>query len=359
MVTQRPYKQILDFLMDLIKEISFEENYKLPSERMLATKFNASRRSVRMAFEHLLERGLVTKIHGKGYFTTGNQSKDNPLHATASKKIFFIVPALRTRFAQDILYGISDFCDEHTMDVSIKLSKGNLKKEAQYIHSAISSDTKGIILFPIDNELVNQELLKVSTNRYPLAIIDRYFQNVNSSFISTDNYNAMWEAVKFLHSKKHKEFLYLTSPTSLATSVGERLQGYLDGIKSFYKKSGSSSILTLKSFSFENIYNNTLNYLKEHPDVEVIIATGVHPTTDAVIAAANELRLSIPKDIKLMLFDNDLSYTENKLLRPYAIQQDAYQIGYRSASTLYNQLYGDLRTENIRLPVKIIDHTEQ
>lgn len=355
---QRPYKEILDFLMELIKQISFEPNYKLPSERMLAIKFNASRRSTRIAYDKLLERGLVHKIHGKGYFTTGNSIKNDHSHPS-SKKIFFIVPALRTQFMQDILYGITDFCDQHTIDVSIKLSKGDLLKETQYIHSALSSDTKGIILFPIDNELINQELLTLSVQRYPLAIIDRYFQNINSSFVSTDNYTAMREAVKFLHAKKHKEFLYLTSPSSLATSVSERLNGYLDGVKTYYKKSGEPSVLTLNSFSYQKIYDNVLAYLKMNPKTDVIITSGVQTATDAIVAAANDLKLSIPNDIKLMIFDNDFSFTELNLFRPYAILQDAYEIGYRSAATLYNQLYGDLRTEIIRLPVKIIDYTEK
>ena len=60
-----------------------------------------------------------------------------------------------------------------------------------------------------------------------------------------------------------------------------------------------------------------------------------------------------------MIFDNDFSSTEISLIRPYVIQQDAYQIGYRSAASLYNQIYGDLRTEIIRLPVSIVDYTEK
>ena len=58
-----------------------------------------------------------------------------------------------------------------------------------------------------------------------------------------------------------------------------------------------------------------------------------------------------------MLFDCDFSSTEIKLLQPYVIHQDAYQIGYKAASTLYNQIYGDLRVEPVRLPIKIIDYT--
>ena len=270
MTNQRPYKQILDFLTELIEEISYEPNYKLPSERMLALKFNASRRSTRMAYEQLLKHGLVHKLHGKGYFTTGNTVDKDLIHPSPAKKIFFIVPALSTSFAQDILYGITDFCDKHDVDVSIKFSKGDLQKESQYIRSALSSDTKGIILFPIDNEPINQELLKLSAQRYPIAIIDRYFQNINSSFVSTDNFTAMREAVKFLHSKKHKEFLYLTSPSSLATSVVER--GYLSGIKTYYKKSGEESVLTLETFAFKKIYNNVLAYLQKHPETDVYVS---------------------------------------------------------------------------------------
>ena len=357
MNNQQPYKVIQHFLMELIKQISFEPNYKLPSERMLAVKFSASRRSTRMAYEQLLAHGLVHKIHGKGYFTTGNSLQNE--RPTTSKKIFFIVPALRTRFVQDMLYGITDFCDRHTLDVSIKLTKSDLAKETQYIHSALSSETKGIILFPIDNELINQELLKLSGQRYPLVIIDRYFQNINSSFVSTDNYSAMRDAVKFLHTKKHSGFLYLTSPTSLATSVTERLNGYLDGMKTYYGESGKDSVLTLNNFSFQEIYDNVLAYLREHPKTEVIITSGIQSVTDAILSAIKALKLSIPKDIKLMLFDNDFSFTETRLVRPYVILQNAYELGYRSAATLYNQLYGDLRTEIIRLPVKIIDYTKK
>ncbi len=355
----RPYKQTLNFLMELIEQVDFEPNYKLPSERMLATKFSASRRSIRMAYDKLLAQGLIAKVHGKGYFIMERPKIAANDTRYSVKKIFFIVPALRTPFAQDILYGISDFCDEHAMDVSIKFSKGDLSKETQYIHSAFSSDVKGIILFPIDNELINHELYKLSTNRYPITIIDRYFKNINSSFVSTDNHNAMMEAVKFLYAKKHKNLLYLTSPNTLATSVEERLNGYLDGISKYYKKTDNSSVLTLTSFHFQEVYKNVTAYLKANPKTDVIITSGVQTVTDAIISAVNALNLSIPKDIKLMVFDNDFSSTELTLIRPYVIQQNAYQIGYQSAATLYNQIYGDLRTKIIRLPADIIDFKKE
>ena len=359
MNSTRPYTHVKNFLMEIIEQENYTPNYKLPSERMLAFKFKASRRSVRLAYESLIEQGFVAKAHGKGYFTTGNEKPYNKDTHLSFKKIYFIVPALRTIFMQDILNGITDFCDEHALDVSIKISKGDAAKETQYINSAFTSDTKGIILFPLDNEKINNALLKLSANRYPVAIIDRYFKNINSSFISTDNYNAMVEAVKFLHTKKHKHILYLSPSPYLASTIEERMNGYRDGLIKYYGEAKDENLLIVEYFAYEKLYENVITYLKAHPQTEVLIIPGVPVATDAVISAINALGLSIPKDIKLMLFDSDFSTTEINLIRPYVIKQDAYQIGYKSAATLYNQIYGDLRTENILLPVNIVDYTKK
>ena len=355
----RPYKQIEDFLMETMEQTGFTPNHKLPSERMLSVKFQASRRSIRLAYDKLIEQGYVVKIHGKGYFINANPHDESHKKKHSIKKIYFIVPSIKTSFAQNILYGISDFCDEHHFDLSIKLSKNNPEKEALFINSAFSSDTKGIILFPLDNESNNNALLKLSTNRYPLTIIDRYFQNINSSFISTDNENATMKAVEFLHTKQHRHILYLTSPENLATTVKERLNGFVIGMKKYYNADAENHILTLPHFSFEEIHNNVARYLQANPQTDAIFMIGWQLATDAVIAAVKSLNLSIPKDIKLMLFDCDLSSTERNLLQPYVIRQDAYQIGYKAASTLYNQIYGDLRVENVRLPIEIIDYTNE
>ena len=164
-------------------------------------------------------------------------------------------------------------------------------------------------------------------------------------------------AVEFLHAKKHRHILYLTSPENLATTVKERLNGFVVGMKKYYNTDAEQHILTVQHFTFQEIYDSVTRYLQENPNTDAIFMIGWQLVTDAVIAAVKSMQLSIPKDIKLMLFDCDLSSTERNLLQPYVIRQDAYQIGYKAASTLYNQIYGDLRVESVRLPIEIIDYT--
>lgn len=359
MKSTRPYKVVLEFLSDYIEQHKDEVNCKLPSERMLAIKFNASRRSVRRAYDQLILKKTVVKIHGKGHFTTGYKKSASDVAPSSLKEIFLIIPALKSAFTHDILIGISDFCDEHELEVSLKFSRGKPTLQNHYINSAVKSGAKGIILFPIDNETFSDDLLKLSESRFPLTIIDRHSKNINASFVSTDNTNAMIDAVKFLHSKKINSMVYMTSPQSLATTVAERLNGFKEGFKKYYGKNPDDSILMLDNFTPKEIYRRLEEYLTTHPVPQVIITPGVQHITDSIFVVLNYMNLSVPKDIRFMLFDNDLSYHETQVLCPYVIMQQAYLIGYESAKFLYNQIYGDLRTFSKRFPITIVDYSKK
>lgn len=357
MKANRPYKYVLDFLKENIAQLNYEPNRKLPSERMLALKFNVSRRSVRLAYNHLIEKNLVSRVHGKGYYTSA-QPSDGQTPAP-HKEIYLIIPSIKSSFCHEIFIGIVDFFDEHSLDVSLKFSNGELLKENQYIDYALKSEAKGIILFPIDNETFNDNLLKLSTNRYPLTIVDRYFKSLNASFVASDNVNAMYEAVKFLKSNNVENFIYLTNASSLATSVEERLEGFKEGIMKFYGTTPDDFLLTLENFSPNVLIKKLTKYFSTHPIPKVIIIPGVQYIVDSIMVVLTKFNLSPIKDIKFMLFDNDLNYQVTSYLQPYVILQKAYQIGYESAALLYNQMYGDLRTETKLFPVDIFDYSKK
>lgn len=59
--------EIRDYLIAIIEEESYEEN-KLPSENVLAKKFETSRYKVRKVYEVLEEMGLAKSIQGVGRF---------------------------------------------------------------------------------------------------------------------------------------------------------------------------------------------------------------------------------------------------------------------------------------------------
>ena len=350
------YKKISEYLLDLVKVNGAVPGYKLPSERLLAEKFNASRIPVRAAYAKLVERGYVERVHGKGCFikkTVEIHSLKSAAPEKGLKNICFITPSIKSVLMQRIISGIESFCEQHSIEFSIKISDQSAVKEKRLIQSVQSSGLKGIILFPIDNEYFNNELLKLSLGKFPITVIDRYLRTLNLSCVMVDNYNAMVEAVRFLYRKKFENIVYITPPSTLATAIEERINGFNHGLFKYYGVAKANNMLKIKPDDAAAQNAALIDYLKKFPETEVVIATGAQAAS--VISAAAELNIPIPKKMKLMIISCELSDIEMRIFRPYTIEIDGHEIGFEAAAALYNQIYGDLRVIIKRLPTKIID----
>ncbi len=349
------YNEIEAYIMDIITQNASIPNFKLPSERMLSLKFDVSREPIRHAYENLIKKGVVVKNHGKGYFI-GNAINFHSPSTTKTVKITLIISDIITRYTHDILAGINAFCWEHQMELSILLSDSDPEKENTLLNSASHSGTKGIILFPVNYDTsYNDALFSLISKKFPLVMIDRALP-VRASYLTSENHQAMIDAVEFLHRKNVQNLVYLTSPPALCSTTETRLNGFTHALLRYYQKIEPRNILIVDKTP-DVIKDTVIRYLKKYPDTELMIVLGtVYP---AVLMATNELGLRIPQDLKLMIFDDELSHTEYNTLKPYLIKQDGYHIGYYAAQSLYNQIYGDSRPVTQMLPVTIIDTSEE
>lgn len=348
------YKKIENYLLEIITQNAGTPDFKLPSERALSITFNASRKPIRHAYSNLIEKGYVVNIHGKGYFISERvQPESLSSIGLDHPKISLVIPSIQTQFSHDILAGVSDFCSNHKVELSIQLSDASTEKEAYLIRSLPLSGVKGIILFPVDNDnSYHSEILKLSLRKYPLVLVDRMLPNIRASFISSENHQAMVNAVDFLKKKHFKNLVYMTPPSSIDSTTDARINGFTHGLLRSYEIATPKNLLIVDG-SPRQRQNTILRYLREHPDTEVVIVGGSQRFP--VLMAAQDLNIRIPEDMKLMLFDDELSPAERNTLKPYILQQDGYQIGYLAAEALYNQLYGDSRMVVKMLPVTIID----
>lgn len=343
--------QIRQELLEIIKTNKHIKEYKLPSERMLSIKFNASRPSVRSAYQKLIKQGYVEVVHGKGYFIKNNLSSAQG-KSPIKLHLLFIAPSLKTAFMQQIYSGITEFCEQNNIDLSIKITEETLKKEKQILELAFYSNYDGVILFPIDNEYYNETLLKISISKYPLVIIDRYLKALNLSFVSTDNYNAMIDVIKYLHAKEYKTPVFVTHEASLATAVEERINGYNTGLLKYYGSVKMTNLLILKSNNRDYVYRSIKDFLQKNPSIDALIVTDVYLST--AYSAITELNIPTPEKLRVVVFDNEISFAERKAIRPYIIEQDGKNIGYYAAQYAHNQIKGDKQIQTKKFPIKII-----
>jgi DNA-binding LacI/PurR family transcriptional regulator len=160
----------------------------------------------------------------------------------------------------------------------------------------------------------------------------------------------MVDVVRFLHQNNYKNFVYVTPPKSIATTTEERINGFNHGLFKYYGLARANNLLMITNDLDAQVKKIT-KYLQKYPETEVIVTMGVQ--TSAVIIAAAKLGIRIPQDLKLMLFDDEMSLTEKDTYKPYIIKQDSYNMGYLAAEALYNQIYGDMRITVKKLPISI------
>ena len=346
------YKAILQELKTIIHENKHVRGYKLPSERALSVKFGASRPTIRTAYQHLIAQGLVEAVHGKGYFIQTPQATTQP-NDSLRAQVVFITPSMKTNFMQQLYTGIANFCEANDVELSVKLTDESEKKEKKLLESVPYSNYDGAILFPVDNESYNEPLLKLSIAKYPTVIIDRYIKTLNLSFVSTDNYKALMDAVKYLYQKKYKHVVYAAFDSSIATTVEERINGYHNALLKYYGRTLASNLLTLKSNNKDYIYNAIKTFLTEHPETDALIISDSY--LSAATLAISELNIRTPEDLRIVIFDNEISFADQKRVRPYIIEQEGEKIGYFAAACLHGQILGNKRIVSKKFPVKIID----
>lgn len=348
------YKKVESYLMDIITQNAHIPDYKLPSERMLSTTFNASRKPVRHAYLQLIDKGYVTNVHGKGYFISSYIHQNSYMVSSLSNpSISLIIPSVLSQYSHGILTGISDFCSNHQVELAIHISDDSPEKEVHLLRTVPSTGAKGIILFPVGQRSASHsELHRLSIRKYPLVLVDRTVANIHTSFICSENHQAMVDAVEFLHRHNFENIVYITPPSAEASSTDARINGFNHGLLRYYKMVTPRNLL-ISEGTPQRQKDTVIKYLQKYPDTQVAIVCGIQRLP--VITAAKELGIRIPQDMKLMIFDDELSPTERSSLKPYIIQQDGYQIGYLAAEALHNQIYGDLRTVTRQLPVTITD----
>ena len=315
--------------------------------------FETSRKPVRHAYDRLIQKGLVVNIHGKGYYISSQADADALVVASRDQlRISLIIPSITTQYCHEILAGTSDFCSNHHIDLTILVSDDDPAKENRLLSSAPLSGSKGIILFPADHDnTYDNELFKLCIRKYPLVLVDRMLPNIPASFISSENHEAMVNAVEFLQKKGFERLVYVTAPSTVASTTYTRINGFTHGLLRHYQVAKPQNLLVLEGSPLQ-MKNTVIKYLQKYPDTQIIIIPGTMRLT--VLMAAKELGIRIPEDLKLMVFDDELSPSERISLKPYILKQDGYRIGYYAAESLYNQLFGDMRPVTKMLPVAII-----
>ncbi|MBP3965601.1 GntR family transcriptional regulator [Paenibacillus lignilyticus] len=352
------YIQIQNYFKDLIITRKLVEDDKIPTEKDLMDQFEVSRITVVNALAELAKDGWIYRIPGRGSFIKGIPETHIatsaiieaavPERTSYRAKIGLVFPFINDYFAIRLLHGITEMLEASKYSVVVMFTYNSKEMEKEVIRE-LKNSVDGLIIFPVDAEVYNEEIIALKMQNYPFVLIDRHLPGVETNVVSSDSVQASILAVDHLWSLGHRNIAICSDSPLMTVSVEERIQGYNEALKQkgalinpaliltdFHVNASQEIVNTLFTTSSENqtVLNQAhplYRFIKNRMATAYIAlncALGVH-----ILSIAKQVGLRVPEDISIITFDNPSPLLEEFSLLTY-IDQSEQEIGREAARLL-------------------------
>jgi LacI family transcriptional regulator len=219
------------------------------------------------------------------------------LKSGKSNTIALIIPSLSNPFFAEIASEINAEVRNRGYITIIGDSDENFDTENEELLQMEARNIDGLVIAPCGQNWKN--IKKLYDNGKPVVCIDRYFEDLDIPYVSTDNYEGAVMATKHLLDNGHKNIACIQG---LEDSVPNklRIQGYKDAI---LNAGLEQYTITGDDFSVQNGYKETKLLLHQR-DRPTAIFTLSNTIAMGCMKALREENINIPEDISIITFDD-------------------------------------------------------
>ena len=305
--------------------------------KTLAKSLNLSISTISRALRDSYEISDTTKLRVKemaeklNYYPNFHASS---LRKQKSKTIAIVIPEITNNFFALAINGIEYVANEKDYHVLIYLTHENIKKEIGFANHLQNGRVDGIII-SLSSETNNYDhLIELKDNGTPIVFFDRICETIESSSITTDDFDSGFNATEHLISSGCKKIAYLDLSRYLSIS-NKRMLGYMSALEKHHL--GIDERLVMR-FSNNNAGNEEIiTELLSAPDRPDGIFASVEKLAISTYNVCEKLEIKIPEQLKIISFSN---LEISSLLHPSlsTITQPAYEIGKQAALQLFRYL---------------------
>lgn len=308
-----------EVIKDLITTGGIQPGERIPSERELSKKCQASRSSVRKAILSLIQEGILVRIPGKGTFVAEKEcASGNSLYRTGNIGFVVFLSALdRTR--PDIRAHVTENGRVSWMPFYSEVFEGAheelQRNDVHLLFFAGYQDTPAEkakfrdILKKVDGVIVCElaspsfaELLEASP--VPVVLVNpSVLPRVRKAdVLFIDNFTGAYQAVSYLIKLGHRAISLINHPVERNRSAQERFRGYRTALR----RAGipyDEALVEYGDWSMESGYAAMKRLLERGARMTAVFATNDEMAIGAM-EAAKEHGLRIPEDLSVVGFDD-------------------------------------------------------
>ncbi len=333
------YSVIQEDIRERIQNGDLKPGDKIPTEHELKEQFKVSRMTISTAMIHLTKEGLIRRIPGKGTFvaerpengeSSGTAQSSSTVKASEAarnvadeqRKIGLVMPNIDSMFAMRIVDSVQRALNERQYSLTMALTNNSKKQERAAIRELIEAGVSGLIIFPVDDNAYNDEILSLKLRQFPFVLIDRYLPGIETHFVGSDNQAGARLAVSHLWDLGHRDIAVCSGIDFPTVTIRDRIDGYV-------KELTARGAMINPSLMLSDIDIQHLDFDQDHPLYRYIKARhataylALHNSIAILIYhAAKANGLKIPEDISIVSFDNPTSLQDEFAYFTYVDQSE-------------------------------------
>lgn len=382
------YSQIRDYVLANIQQRHWQANDQLPTELELAEKFNVSRFTVKKAMEELVKEGLIYRIQGKGSFiaqTVGDEQR--PIAApsadtqasAALKLVVLLTPQIQSSLSANILTGAERILAERGYQLIVRSSRNEQELERRLLVDSVNTGVRGVLIFPVDGESYNEEILRLTLNKFPVVVIDRFLRGVETNCVCSDNEGGAFDAVSHLIGLGHQNIAYVVVHDRTTTSLEERMSGYERALAAhdlpygrrlaYFESEEAERTKGLpedlreerqaqdrqqeEQDQLSRMTAPIQAFLERNPAVTAIFAATTYTGLATLQAAAN-LGIRVPEQLSVVFFD-DFEHAALSRIPPTCVVQQEGGLGMEAAKLLLSVIDNPMQERRkLTLPTRLV-----
>lgn len=265
-----------------------------------------------------------------------------------------VIPEISHSFFPDVVHGIEEATKDKTYQIFLTNTSESFDTERQAIDALRSKRVDGILVSSslTDNDTSYYRMIVKSG--LPLVFFDRCVFDIGASCIGVNDRAASRQITEHLLSQHHHGKIGFISGSKQVSIAKERFDGFTEAMQSHGRAIDPDCVIE-QGFNEQSGFEamKRLLALPAERRPRAVVAVN-DPVAIGAMGALREAGLSIPEDMAIVGFTNDIR-AELMVSPLTTVHQPAHDIGYQAASKLIRTIENpDEPVEHVFLDTSIV-----
>jgi len=276
------------------------------------------------------------------------------LRMKTTKTIGLIVADIANPFFGQLARIIENEANTFGYTVIIGCSDEDELKSEALITTLLNRQVDGFIIVPAAG--TNAQIQSLLKRHIPVVLVDRFFEDVNTSHVIIDNFKATSEATSYFISKGLKKIAMVAYKSPLS-HMKDRIKGYADTMK-VNNLADNICIVEVRYEHFQEDLDIAFKELVVEKKKVNALLFATNALSVAGLYFVQKQKLKIPDDVAFIGFDGGDSF---ELFNPPLsfVQQPIENIGKEAINVLMRILNGSDEVSQITLSSSLINRNSE